>query len=90
MGRTDQRALYCAADVRPCPQSPCRSKRVNFGAHPQASPLPAIVLIRISDLEVSRSQGPAGLSDGRIQVDCLCAANMGLPKLLFSPVKKSL
>ncbi len=44
--------------------------RVNFGAHPQGDPLPAIVLNTISDREHMSMNSATGLSQGRVQVDC--------------------
>jgi hypothetical protein len=44
--------------------------RVNWGAHPQGHALPGIVLNVVSDAEGHTLQGPDGLSEGRVQVDC--------------------
>lgn len=44
--------------------------RINWGAHPQGAPLPGIVLTVIDDAEGHIYQGPNGLSQGRVQVDC--------------------
>ena len=44
--------------------------RINWGAHPQGAPLPGIVLTVIDDAEGHIYQGPDGLSQGRVQVDC--------------------
>tara|TARA_R110002012_G_scaffold211426_1_gene382194 strand:+ start:2542 stop:2925 length:384 start_codon:yes stop_codon:yes gene_type:complete len=65
------------------------AQRVNFGAHPQGQPLPAIVLNTVSDLEGVTLSGPSGLSAGRIQVDCY-ALQYGAAKLLSRAVKKAL
>jgi hypothetical protein len=43
---------------------------INFGAHPQGTPLPGIVLNVVSDFESMTMQGPDGLSQGRVQADC--------------------
>jgi len=43
--------------------------RVNWGAHPQGQPLPALVLNVISGAEGYRLDGPDGLLESRIQVD---------------------
>lgn len=65
------------------------AQRVNFGAHPQGQPLPAIVLNTVSDLEGITLSGPSGLSAGRIQVDCY-ADQYGAAKLLSRAVKAAL
>lgn len=44
--------------------------RINWGAHPQSHPWPAIVLTVISDGEGHTLGGPDGLSRARVQVDC--------------------
>ena len=44
--------------------------RINFGANPQGSPNPRIVMWTIGDAEGHNTQGPDGHSIGRIQVDC--------------------
>lgn len=44
--------------------------RINWGAHPQGQPLPAIVLTVVDDGEGHTYLGPDGLSRGRVQVDC--------------------
>lgn len=45
------------------------AKRVNYGTHPQGTPLPALVLNVISDAEDLHMNGPNGLFQGRVQVD---------------------
>ncbi|MGR3452880.1 DUF3168 domain-containing protein [Pseudooceanicola sp.] len=45
------------------------SDRVNFGAHPQGEPLPAVVLNTISGAEGYTLSGPDGLLQARVQVD---------------------
>jgi hypothetical protein len=60
--------------------------RVNFGAHPQGQPLPAIVLNTVSDLEGVSLDGRDGLSGARIQVDCY-AIDYGPAKRLSRAVK---
>lgn len=49
------------------------SDRINFGEHPQGAALPALVMNTISDFEGLTMQGPDGLSEGRVQVDCYAA-----------------
>jgi hypothetical protein len=44
--------------------------RVNFGAHPQGQPFPAVVLNTISQTEGYTLQGPNGIAQARVQVDC--------------------
>nr|WP_272903622.1 DUF3168 domain-containing protein [Sulfitobacter sp. M22] len=44
--------------------------RVNFGAHPQGQPYPAILLNVVSNIEGYLINAPSGLSQARIQVDC--------------------
>lgn len=46
------------------------STSINWGQHPQGVPLPGIVLTVIDDLEQVTHQGPDGLSQARVQVDC--------------------
>lgn len=60
--------------------------RVNFGAHPQGQPMPAIVLNTISDFEGVLLANASGLSDARIQVDCY-ALDYGPAKLLSRAVR---
>jgi len=43
--------------------------RINWGAHPQGTGNPYIVLSMISDIEGIMMTGPDGLSQGRVQVD---------------------
>lgn len=43
--------------------------RINWGAHPQGAPLPAIILTTISDAEDYHMNGPNGLFQGRVQAD---------------------
>jgi hypothetical protein len=63
--------------------------RVNFGAHPQGQPLPALVLQTISDQEDFSMQGPSGLLEGRVQVDCY-ADTYGGSKLLSRATRSAL
>jgi len=44
--------------------------RINFVAHPQGAAKPYIVLHTIGGAEGMTMQGPDGLSQGRVQVDC--------------------
>ena len=44
--------------------------RINFGANPQGSVNPRIVMWTIGDAEGHNTKGPDGHSVGRIQVDC--------------------
>jgi hypothetical protein len=44
--------------------------RVNFGAHPQGQPFPAIVLNVVSDVQGYNIDSPSGISRARLQVDC--------------------
>lgn len=53
------------------------SSRVNWGAHPQGDPLPAIVLHTISDAEGLTLKGRDGLSRGRVQVECYATSYKG-------------
>lgn len=59
---------------------------INFGAHPQGYPLPAIVLMTISDAAGLHMKGTDGLSDGRVQVDCY-ATSYGETKRLARSVR---
>ncbi len=60
--------------------------RINFGAHPQGQPWPAIVLNTISDNSGHDLKGPDGLQSGRVQVDCYAEAYGGA-KLLSRAVR---
>ena len=64
-------------------------QRINFGAHPQGKPLPAIVLNVIGDNEGHTLEGPDGLSQGRVQVDCY-AKTIGAAKLLSRAARVAL
>lgn len=44
--------------------------RINWGEHLRGADGPYIVLTMISDIEGLTMQGPDGLADGRVQVDC--------------------
>jgi len=63
--------------------------RVNWGGHPQGLALPAIVLTVISDNLGHRLNGPDGLAQGRVQVDCY-AGTYGAAKLLSRAVLAAL
>lgn len=60
--------------------------RINWGAHPQGEPGPYIVLWIISDVEGHTTEGPDGLSVGRVQVD-VYASTYGLAKQLSRAVR---
>ena len=63
--------------------------RVNFGAHPQAAPFPALVLNTVGDVEGIDLDGRAGIASARVQVDCY-AATYGAAKLLSRAVLATL
>lgn len=63
--------------------------RVNYVAHPQGQPLPAIVLNVVSDAETYTLDGPNGVSEGRIQLDCY-AHSYSEVKLLSREVRSLL
>ena len=63
--------------------------RVNFGAHPQGQPFPAIVLNTISETEGYTLQGPNGVTNTRVQVDCY-AQTYGAAKRLSRAVRSLL
>ena len=65
------------------------ANRVNFGTHPQGQPFPAVVLTTISDIEGYTLQGPNGVSEARVQVDCY-AESYGAAKLLSRAVRSLL
>lgn len=44
--------------------------RIDWGSRPQGSSLPAIVLNVVAEAEDHDLEGPDGLSQGRVQVDC--------------------
>jgi hypothetical protein len=44
--------------------------RINWGAHPQGVAQPYITMMVVSDTENMTMDGPDGLSQGRVQVDC--------------------
>jgi len=44
--------------------------RIDWGVRPQGKPLPAVVMNVISDAEDYHMNGPNGLFQGRVQVDC--------------------
>jgi hypothetical protein len=48
--------------------------RINWGVHPQGAALPGVVLNTISDAEGLLMNGPTGLFEGRVQVDCYAAS----------------
>jgi hypothetical protein len=63
--------------------------RVNFGAYPQGDPFPGIVLNAISDVDDFTLQGPSGVPEFRVQVDCY-AVSYGAAKELSRAVKSLL
>lgn len=63
--------------------------RINFGAHPQGQPLPAIVLNTVSDIEDYHMNGAGGLSTGRVQVD-VYAGTYGAAKIAARAAKAAL
>lgn len=44
--------------------------RINWRSHPQGAGLPAIVLRTISGVDGAHMQGPNGILEARVQVDC--------------------
>lgn len=64
---------FCALLLGAGSVSALVGSRVNWGAHPQGEPLPAIVLTLVDDIEGRSYTGPNGLSQGRVQVDCYAA-----------------
>jgi len=52
--------------------------RINWGAHPQGQPVPAIVLTVVSGAEGLNMQGGDGVLAGRVQVDCYAATYSGV------------
>lgn len=60
--------------------------RINWGAHPQGTGTPYIVLTVISDNEGLTMQGPDGLSQGRVQAD-VYAPTYGAAKLASRAVR---
>lgn len=63
--------------------------RINFGAHPQGEALPAIVLNTPSNIEGLVMNGPNGLQEGIVQVDCY-ATTYGEAKQLSRAVVTAL
>ena len=61
----DFRALLVGA-----PSVGLSGTHVNFGTHPQGLRLPAIVLTVVDSGQGLTLDGPDGLWDGRVQVDC--------------------
>ena len=60
--------------------------RVNFGEHPQGQPLPAIVMSTVSEVSDHTIDGPDGVPDARVQVDCYALA-YGQAKLISRAVR---
>ncbi|MCW1932613.1 DUF3168 domain-containing protein [Pararhodobacter zhoushanensis] len=44
--------------------------RINWGAHPQGMPLPGVILTVVDNAEGLVMNGPNGLFEGRVQIDC--------------------
>lgn len=55
--------------------------RVDWGKRPAQDPYPGICLHLISDREGHTLQGPDGLSQGRVQVDCYAETSDGAAAL---------
>jgi hypothetical protein len=60
--------------------------RIDFGGNPQGTPYPRIALWTIGDREEFTLDGPDGVSQGRVQVDCY-AETYGKAKLLSRAVR---
>ncbi|WP_370286955.1 DUF3168 domain-containing protein [Pseudooceanicola nanhaiensis] len=58
---------------------------VNWGAHPQGQPLPAVVLFLVSGAGGHTLDGPNRLFEGRVQIDCY-AQDYGTAKRLSRAV----
>lgn len=71
------------------PVTAIAGSRVNWGAHPQGLPRPALVLRVISDVEGHTTQGRNGVSSARVQIDC-DAASYGAAKNLARAVRDGL
>ncbi|ABN78420.1 DUF3168 domain-containing protein [Cereibacter sphaeroides] len=56
-------------------------KRVNFGSHPQGAGFPYVVLNTISDREGLTVNGPDGLQQARVQIDCFAETYMAAKQL---------
>jgi hypothetical protein len=63
--------------------------RIDWGLRPQGDPLPAITLWTISDRDDVTHDGPSGLVETRVQVDCW-ARTAGAAKLLGRKVRSLL
>lgn len=57
------------------------SDRVNWGAHPQGQPLPALVLAIVSDARGLTYSGPDGLHQARVQIDAYAPGYMAAKSL---------
>lgn len=57
------------------------ASRINWGAHPQGAALPGLVLNVIDDAEGLVMNGPNGLFQGRVQVDCYAETYKGSKQL---------
>jgi len=55
--------------------------RINWGAHPQGQPLPAVVLTGISENDTHHMTGPTRLYEARVQVDCYADTYSGAKAL---------
>ena len=55
--------------------------RVNFGAHPQGEPLPALVLTTVSDVSDHTLSAPDGTPEARVQVDAYAPTYAGAKQL---------
>jgi hypothetical protein len=67
------------------PEVSGQASQINFGAHPQGRPLPAIVLNTISDIRAVTLTGPHSLRNARVQADCY-ATTYAAAKLLSRAV----
>lgn len=65
------------------------ASQVNWIKHPQSQPFPAIVLTTTSNTDGLTQQGPDGLWQGRVQVDCY-ATEYGTARSLADAVVECL
>ena len=50
--------------------------RINWGEHPQGTGSPYITMMVVGDNEGLTMQGPDGLSQGRVQIDCYAPTSL--------------
>lgn len=84
-----EEALYTLLTTTAAVTNLVPASRINLGEHPQGTGTPYVVLMVVGNEEGLTQQGPDGLFEGRVQIDCY-APTYGAAKLLSRAVRGTL